>query len=53
MEWFFYILISIIIFLLYIATDGKLSEAIFVALFWPLGLLYLILSLFYGAGRYL
>ena len=35
------------------AVDGKFWEALFVALFWPLGLIYLFLSLFYGVGKYL
>jgi len=53
MEVFWYIVISLIIFCLVYASTHKLGEALLVGICWPLGILYLFVSLFYGVGKYL
>jgi hypothetical protein len=53
MEVFWYVIISFIIFGLTYAGTHKFGEALLVGILWPLGLIYLFLSLFYGAGKYL
>ena len=53
MEVLIYIIVSIIVFCLVFAGTHKFGEALLVGIFWPLGILYLILSLFYGIGKFL
>ena len=53
-----YIVISIIMFFVGLAIGQKegnsgLGSAILFGLMWPFAIIYLFLSLFYGAGKYL
>lgn len=49
-----WIVISILMFLLGISgEDGSFGKGLLFGLFWPLALVYLIISLFWGAGKWL
>lgn len=52
-----YVLISIVMFVIgYNCAEedkNKIAEGVLFGAFWPLALIYLFFSLFYGAGKYL